>query len=365
MNVHLRVALDCGASLSKAFYNYSIDGEKSHDGEVGFKTTCSSVRELVPGMYRAHQDAADDNTSLVSFGEGRSQSYWMVGTAAQEATLSLSPGEAKQETAIAKVLAMVGQLRKTLFGHLESFDLYLTLGLLLPIDEIGDREEMEKKLFTALKEFEHNGETVVCSLDYGIQISPEGYGIGQLVTALKGGVIVLGHRDASWIHVEDRSVAVDKSVTFAGWGMHRLVRKTQFTFKHELHAAHMIFAAGPNLKPAPLERLAPSGSLNRLIEALRDGRSQYWLDLKKKLSTTSFRVAEEVIVTGGNAYYWRYEIKALLGSRQKASRPIIKDLEAAVPRLAGKAMLYRAADCFAFFCTLPGVEVRREVSANV
>ena len=196
-------------------------------------------------------DQADDNSSLVAFAD----SYWLVGEAARGPTLTISATQSKRKTAIALSLAFVGQLVSELNSQGVD-EVYLTFGLLLPLDEFADRQELEQQLQAALWKFEYNGVTIKTVLSEKVQISPEGYGIAQTVDTETAGVIVFGHRDVTWVHVEKHSVIEGRSKTLAGWGMHRLIHEAEYTFKDELKAAAAIFAAGSTLKDKPLLTLA-------------------------------------------------------------------------------------------------------------
>jgi len=162
------IALDLGASLTKGVYWYSIDGGIYRQG---VKTSCPVVRQLIQSKYKSLLDQADDNSSLVAFGD----SYWLVGEAARGSTLTLSATQSKRKTAIAKTLAFVGQIVSELNGQGVD-EVYLTFGLLIPLDEFGDRQELEQQLQAALWKFEYNGSTVKTVLSEKVQISPEGYG---------------------------------------------------------------------------------------------------------------------------------------------------------------------------------------------
>lgn len=345
MKAKLIIALDLGASLTKGFYGYSIDGGTYHEG---VKTSCSIVRTLTHSKYESMLDLADNNSTFVGFGN----SYWLVGEAARGQTLSLSATQSKRKTAIAKSLAVVGQLVSEL-NALGVKEVYLTFGLLIPLDEFGDRQELEQTLQKALWEFEYNGITVKTVLSEKVHISPEGYGIAQTVDVGTGGVIIFGHRDITWVHVEKHSVIEGRSKTLAGWGMHRLITEVEYTFKDELRAAAAIFAAGSTLKDKPLLSVATEAELPRLKTAIANAREQNWLELTEKLMDYSLGEVEKVWISGGNAYYWKNDVSCWLGARLDKGRALITEIEQRFPELGGSPLLYRCADNYAFWQTLP------------
>lgn len=347
MKANLIIAIDVGASLTKCIYGYFIEGTTIR--REGTKTAYPVARRLIRAKYESSQYLADNNTALVSFED----SYWLVGLAAKESTLTLNPNQAKYQSAIAKSLAMVGQLMAEIRG-LGAEEVYVTLGILLPLDESGDCEELQTRLQAALWEFEHNGITVKCIASERVHVSPEGYGISQLATKPLAGVLIFGHRDVSWLHIEDGSIVPGKSMTFAGWGMHRLIKRADFTFKDELRAAHLIFAAEPTLKDdKPLLKLCDPPELPRLKEAIAQARDQLWMDLSIQLRACSLMEIEQVLPSGGNAHYWRLHLKQMLGSRMHLSKAMFLELQNRFQELSGSPLLWRIADVYAFWRTLP------------
>jgi len=358
LRARLIIALDLGVSLTKGVYGYAIDGGIRREG---VKTSCPVVRQLIQSKYKSILDQADDNSSFVAFAD----SCWLVGEAARRPTLTISATQSKRKTAIAKSLAFVGQLVSELNSQGVD-EVYLTFGLLLPLDECGDRQELAQQLQAALWKFEYNGVTIKTVLSEKVQISPEGYGIATAVDTETAGVIIFGHRDVTWVHVEKRSVIEGRSKTLAGWGMHRLIHEAEYTFKDELRAAGAIFTAGGALKDSPLLTLATSAELPRLKAALADAREQVWLELTEKLMDYSLGEVEKISVTGGNAYYWKSEILCWLGAKLHKGRALLIEIEQQFPELKGSLLLYRCADVYAFWRTLPGAtEIQMQEYAHV
>jgi hypothetical protein len=349
MKAVLVIGVDVGLSLTKGPYSYLIEGEANP--QVGFKTVCSMVRKLTKAKYSSMLNTVDDNSSLVAF----DNSYWLIGNAARGETLKLSATQHKYETAIAKTLALVGQLMTEI--HLQGVDeVHVTVGILLPMDEWGDRFALQDRLEQALweGEFEFNGTPLRTAMLNGIHISPEGYGITRMIEAETGGVFIFGHRDVSFLQVDNGSITEGKSKTFAGWGMQRLIKEVDYTFKDELQAAALIFAAGETLKDKYLLQLCNEGDLLRLKAAIAEAREQLWLDLCGEFQSTSYRLAEQVICSGGNAYYWQTKLKELLGSRFDGGVGLRREMEARFPALRGSPLLFRGADIYRFALTLPG-----------
>jgi hypothetical protein len=346
MKGNLTVAIDVGASLTKAVYDYALEGKNLR--HEGIKTMYPVARQLTQASYNSCI-LADSNSALISFDE----SYWLVGLAARENAVAINPNQAKYELAIAKCLAIIGQLIMELRG--QGVDaVKITVGVLLPLDESGDCDVLQRRLQAALWDFEHNGLTVKCMAEEPVHVSPEGYGISRTVTTPLAGVLILGHRDVSWLHVENGSIVPGKSVTFAGWGMHRMIKQTNFTFKDELRAAHLIFAAESSLKDErALLKLCQPEDLPRLKQALSQSIEQLWLDLSIQLKTCSLVNVDQVIPTGGNAQYWRIYLKQLLGSRLHLGKTLFLEFQERFQELSGSPLLWRMVDVYSFWQTLP------------
>jgi len=350
MKANLIVGADTGASRTKWVYSYCIDGVGRR--VEGFKTSCSMVRDLKKSKYASLLKSADNNSSLIAIDD----TYWLVGNAAQGETVSISATQSKHELATVKSLALVGQLMTELI-QIGVDEVELTFGILLPIDEWGDRFELEKRLESALWEFEFNGVTVKTALLKGIHISPEGYGISRTIESGTGGVFIFGHRDVTWLHVEEGSISENKSKTFAGMGMNRLIKEVNFTFKDELEAAAILFAAGDSLKDKYLLQIASEADLPRLKDAIADGREQLWLDLTRKFKETTYRLVPDVKCSGGNAYYWQPELQKLLKQRLDLCVELRREMGSRFPKLQGSPLLFRGGDVYRFACTLPGFPV--------
>ena len=356
MKANLVIGVDVGASLTKCVYRYEIEGVSG--AQEGFKTASSTVRKLTKAKYASLLKTVDDNSSLIVFDDD----YWLVGNAARSETLKLSATQNKCQTAIAKSLALVGQLMSEM-AQWGVDEVHILFGILLPIDEWGDRFELEKRLQQALWEFEFNGVTMRAAMLNGIHLSPEGYGITRLIQAETGGVFIFGHRDVSWLHVADGSVTEGKSKTFAGWGMQRLIQEIDYTFKDELQAAALLFAAGEGLKDRYLLQLCDEDDLPRLKEAVSEAREQVWLDLCVEFQSTTYRAVEQAICSGGNAFYWQSKLKGLLGHRFDGAVELRREMEARFPALRGSPLLFRGADIYRFVLTLPEFPVLTLVEA--
>jgi hypothetical protein len=357
MKAKLILETDHGASRTKTYGRYEVE-----DGTVKefFQTSCAIVRKLIEPKYRSQQYLADNNNALVSF----DKSYWLVGDAARGETLTLIAGQPKSETAIAKVLATVGRLVCELKG-VGVDEIELVLGLLLPLDEMVDRANLQVQLEQVLWEFEYNGSTVRTVLSESVHISPEGYGMSRLITAEQGKVLVFGHRDVSIIHVENGSIIPSKSQTLAGWGMHKLIKDCEYIFKDELTAAGLIFAAAiaPDRKAKLqyLKRMARTDTdVPRLQAALNEARSQVWSDLSLRFQPLFQGGIQQLICSGGNACFWMPQIQKLFTFERFGCEPnfadaTIAEIEQRFPRMKGSPYTFRSADDYLSWLKLSGI----------
>lgn len=337
----IRIVIDFGASRLKAFWSCWVDGTRVS----GHKLLMSAVDEVTPSSYIAKQSLSDA-TSYVQF-DGR---YWCVGEGARSSCDSVSVTGEKSRQALIKALAIVGQIH----AELPPSDEYLfDVALLLPKGEMDDADDLVMNLSAALHDFGFNGESL--DLRSGTcRVFPEGHGMAMHIGKYPGCVLMLGYRDASLLPVSGPGQIADHdSVTFGGYGMVRLLRKTNYVFKDELRAAAAIYAAGDGLDEHHLAKVSKPNDEMSLKAELEESRPVVWRSLVEKLQdTVSFRSAEQVLCTGGTAYYLRTYLKDLLGSRYSVGAPILKTLKEEYPDLAKNGLIYRCADPFALLLGL-------------
>ena len=344
MTTKLVIAVDLGASLTKCFYKFVSDGVPS---AANYKTFCSALRRITPSQYERNQ-YADDNTSIVFI----SGEYWAAGENARETVTNVNVRSPKWRDAIPKVLAIIGQVLSENLLIDSKTELHIELGVLLPLNEMGDAPELANRLREALYEFGHNGRQVSCTLVEGVQVSPEGYGFRLFAKRYPSGVAMFGHRDFTWAHVADKTVSIADSRTLTGWGMLRLVKEISYTFVDELWAAAAICAAGETLLDKPLLKVVRPEDLARVKLEIPEARALVWSQLWDELSATSIQSVDLVFAAGGNAAFWRPELKKALGSRLSMGGEVINEIRSRFPALEKSPLLYRLADCYGFFKNL-------------
>lgn len=346
MKFKLIIAVDLGASLTKVFYRLVLDGAAPIDG---LKTFYSAVQRITESRYLANQ-YADDNTALVSY-DG---DYWMVGSAARHEVAFTNVRAPKQKHAIAKVLAAVGQILHEHGGEaLDGID--VELGVLLPLDEMAGDPTLGNRLGDLLFEFGHNGRQVKCSVSEAVSVFPEGYGYVQLADKPTAAVLMIGHRDAAYLHIEKGSICPTESLSLPGWGMVKLIKSTNYLFKDELRAAAAIFAAGDTFRDKPLLKLVLPEELPRVKRELKEARSLVWGQFMDELADTPIRSNEQIFGAGGNGLYWRPELKDEFGAKLTMGGDFLSEIQVRFPELEKSPLLPRCADCARFWLSLPGM----------
>ena len=346
MSAKLIVAIDLGASLIKVFFQILLEGSASIEG---LKTVYSAVQRITPSRYQAKQ-YADSQTSLVAYDGG----YWMVGSAARQEVGYTNVRTPKQRHAIAKILAVVGQLLHE-YDELLQGEVELELGVLLPLDEMASEPMLMGQLGDLLFEFGHNGHQVRCKGVRKLHVSPEGYGYARLSDSPQAGVLMIGHRDAAYIHVEHGGVCPTECLSLPGWGMVKLIKLTNYVFKDELRAAAAIFAAGDKFRDKPLLKLVLPEELAQVKHELAEARPFVWNQLMDELADTPIRSANPVFGAGGNGFYWQPELKTEFGSKLSMGGDILVEMQKRFSELERSPLLPRCLDCYSFWKTLPGM----------
>ena len=343
MTQKLIIAIDLGASLTKCFYGWLVDGLPVM---MGYKTFCSAVQLISATQYEQRQNASD-STSLVEFDD----EYWGVGENARQAVTNTNLQGLKFRDAIAKALALVGQVVRESVALDSKNELHIELGVLLPLNEMGNADELKTRLVRLLYEgFGHNGSVIRFKFVNRVHISPEGEGIRQLANRFPSEVLMFGHKDVTSLSLLDKSISLADSRPLPGWGMLKLVRQIPYTFRDELKAAAAIYAAGEKLQDKYLSKVVLPEDLPRVKAAIPEVRQLIWAQLWKELADGPIQCAEQVFAAGGNALFWYPELKKQkeLGSRLSMCGQLIKVIQERFPDLDSR-LLYRVTDCYSFY----------------
>ncbi len=372
------IAFDCGTSGSKVMAHYKRTKGFPAD-EDRYYLVSPFARELSHARYESLLEEAKDGIGgyddcLVSFVDPyrEQQVYWQMGQSAGSQGL-LPVRDRKLQKCVAKVLAFIGYLVSIELKSDETVD--LDLGVLLPFDEIQDRQLLAELLRRVVSEgFNFNGVALDNIHFSSLSVKPEGFGLYRRYASDVTNVLVMGQSDSSWLHFTPGGLSARKSLTLPETGMHDFIREvsTGFALTDELRASELISRAGHQLRNKHLLGLTQTRSdaeLGQLKRAITDARQQYWLSRSSEFERLDTSFVDCVHITGGTAQYFADEISALF--RAKGIKPMwCKDLALEFYeryKLPSRTpLLYRMADCYGFYLTLPGVEqfVRKAVEVS-
>ena len=95
------------------------------------------------------------------------------------------------------------------------------MGILLPLNEMVNAEELTNRFIELLYGFGHNADLIGFTRVNRVLISPEGSGIIQMAKRYPCGVMMMGHKDFTWYYVKSKedSISLSDSRTLQGWGM--------------------------------------------------------------------------------------------------------------------------------------------------
>lgn len=373
------IAFDCGTSGSKVLARYQRPRGFPKE-EDRFYLIDPSARKLSESRYKTLLELSKDGIGgyddcLISFFDPyrSEQVFWQLGqSAAQQGALPVR--DRKLERCVAKVLAFVGYLVTIELKASQAVE--IDLGVLLPFDEIQDRQLLDELLHQVLgKEggFFFNGQFLSEVHLSSLGVKPEGYGIYKRYASDVTVVLVMGQSDSSWLHFSQGGLSTKKSQTLPETGMHDFIQEvcSGFALTHELKASELIARAGRKLNDRELLELTHTNSeaeLAQLKEAILAAREQYWLDRSGEFNRLDTSLVDQVHVTGGTAQYFAPEIKALFRSKGVEThwcKDLALEFHERYQLKKKTPLLYRMADCYGFYLTLPGVEPLIKKSVEV
>jgi hypothetical protein len=347
MTKKLIIAIDLGASLTKCFYCWLIDGLLAM---AGYKTFCSAV-QLISATQYEQQQYASDSTSLISFDD----EYWGVGENARQAVTNTNLQGLKFRDAIAKALALVGQIVRESVDLDSRPELLIELSILLPLNEMGNEDELKVRLIRLLYEgFGHNGNRIKFKFVHRVHVAPEGDGIRQVVKRFPAVFLMFGHKDFTLGCIQEKEISLVDSRPLPGWGMLKLIRQIPYTFVDELRAAAAIYAAGEKLHDKHLLKVVLPEDLARVKASIPEVRQLIWAQLWKELIDSPIQEAVRIYAAGGNAVFWYPELKRQkeIASKLSMGGELINEIKERFPDLDKSPLLYRFADCYGSFRAL-------------
>lgn len=318
----ITIACDLGSLLSKNFYTV-----KPFKPEL--LTMESEVAKVSQQSLEEHEEVVKlgsltpENFAWVEYkGEHRAVGF----LAKDRFNADLNLQAPKVQLALYKTLAVIGAIaQKNGIANGAS----VSLGLLFPYGEYQDHKLFQEMMAEAIGSYRFRGEEKSFELQR-LVCRPEGFGL--VSRGRSGGsnlkertivVIVVGYRDAS-IYVWQRG-AISKGAT-KELGFNKLIKAIQLYAPNQpaSRLAAAICKAGVKVSIKALGHLSrfhdPSDAalrdkeISELRKAILRAREQYWLDLCGWLRNHTPVEIDEVIVTGGTAYYYEREFNALFAN---------------------------------------------------
>lgn len=366
------VAFDAGTSGSKVIASYR-SSEYPFERVENYFLIDPSVRLLTEPTYQDKLEYANEqeglSSNLVSYVDPESgqRTYWEVGESASLSGL-LSVRERKFENLLTKLLSFLGYLVCCEMTPEKIAE--LTLGILLPYDEIADRRLLTrwvKQILGKVGEdsppgFEFNGIKVNNIRIKAIDCKPEGYGISKTSKSDLVAVLVVGHSDSSWLYFNRGMLNTEYSRTLPGTGMHSFIRSLKFPITDELRAAKILAQAGSNLKSDVLAQLTQTkteAEMTLLQQAIAQAKQQYWSDRRRQIQSLETEGVTKVLATGGFASYSSRELeelfKDLFGLRLYWCKKLMLEFYERFEVKRKDLLLYRFGDNYGYYRTLPGV----------
>ena len=327
----LKISIDPGSSATKV--SYQVDG-----GDVKcFSMTpyCAEVpmdypdtRRLGMGMGRPHLESAwvSDPDGCYLLGEGAKKFHGS----------EVRNNELKYQKALYKVLGIL--------SHVQAFEddsFSIDVGVLLPFDEYVTKESLERELMMAARDVEYCGRSQSLEIT-SLSIRPEGAGLflsgvpSQVdIKRSRVGVLVIGHRNASWLVTEHGAPVLEASVTNDlgfRWVVQEVRQRTGH--KDEIQLAEMIFG-GENM-PRDIE------------SAVDEVLPLYWMQIEGFLKEQ--RPTDYVVCGGGAALLLKQDIMTHLPGKVGWAHELMRGVAKAGIR--DKVLACRLSDCYGLLLTL-------------
>lgn len=303
--------------------------------------------------------------------------YWAVGQLARKrfgADLQLK--KPKFELALPKVLAMVGALAEK---HELPNGTPIRLGILFPCGEYQKRATFKQLISDALANFRFRGKERSFLLDTFVCL-PEGGGAlargrapGSSLKEQIVYVVMIGFRDVSILPVERGDMNNGYTEPRGMSNMVLTIKKgTGITDIHKLLTA--ICKAGKGVNPRALTGLVENvdlayrdSELSNIRQVILEAREEYWMMLSQWLRLQVPREADEIILVGGTANYFRPELNTLFSHSQiNWCEELEKQLNVSfATQINSKSLHYRLTDVYGLFFYLCGIASQARRASHV
>jgi hypothetical protein len=324
------------------------------------------------GLELSDRNVCGVNSCVLSYVDPANgkRKFWDMGSTATRPG-RIRAEERKFEKCIAKVLAFLGYLVQ---GELKTREpIELTLGLLLPFDEFGDRHVLADWLRAVVGNFEYNGVLINNVKLAKIDVKPEGYGIYKASEVDSALVVNWGHSDLTMLVFKNGKLIQTQSDTLSSVGMHGFMKCLDFPISYELRGAQVIGAAGRKMDTQILEALTQTGSsaeMKRLKSAITAARGEFWQQRTEDFQSVPLAGLDAVLVGGGTARFFEAELNRFYEKQQGGMLPdwgeVITDEFIKLFEIEPESYLPELfKDLYGYYCTLPGVECFESKSVEV
>ena len=310
----LNLAFDPSSSLSKGIYN--LKPLTMEWMVIEPETATVSKTSLEQYLKRRIGEIAPEDEAWVEF-DGKCYAVGFLARRFFYGETKIEPS--KKESAICKILTMVGAI--AMKAKLPP-QFYVSLGVLLPYGEYGDRGELARELEKTLSNFKFRGKEYRVKMER-FNCLPEGAGVlmrgmdrkesPQVKTVL---AIMLGYRNASYLLMERGKITKGETKDF---GFIRLTERVaeELSGVDPYQVIVPIVRAGNKIKEKELEILIKANGREKeakiaeIVQIIQGAREQHWLMLRDWLSSRNFPILNEVIFTGGTAPYYKKELDSM------------------------------------------------------
>ncbi len=357
----LTIAIDPGGSVLRGFF--TLNSFKPEIIVMPPEVT-KVAKTTVENYEREHLGStAPERVAWIEYkGE-----YWAVGRLAQKRKADLQLQRLKVELALPKVLALVGALAEK---HELPNGALIRLAILFPWGEYQKRAMFKQLLAEALANYRFKGKELSFVLDVFICL-PEGGGVltrgrapGSSLKEQIIYVVMIGFRDVSVLPVEygDMSNGFTEPRGMSNM-LSTIMDRTAGMDTHKLLAA--ICKAGKGVNPKALTKLVENVSLDyrdhelsTLRQAIVEAREEYWMMLSQWLQLRVSKDADEIVVAGGTANYFRPELNTLFSySTLNWCEELERQLNNAFPSvIEANSLHYRLTDVYGLFFYLCGAK---------
>lgn len=327
------VVIDLGTSLIKTLYNRN---DKYH-----FLPHPSFIAPLNQSLYEEAIKTPDDKTNCVWLGD----KGYKVGRQAAREYEQVDVSLKKTEAAIAKVLAVVGQINQDIAPGSE---LRISrLVVLLPYVEIAEQERVAKATQSALERFEFNGRTISIYVSQ-LSVKWEGYGFTKVSDEEQAVFAVFGQKDLTIGALSQGQLVKPMPKTLVGLGMTKVIERVEYTFKSHVYAAKAI--SQYRLKPSTLKNYVIGEQLESVAKSIDKAIENTWFEYEQEFKTNPIvRDALVFYVTGGSSIIWKRHLKEFNKAEGRKFQPlnhVAQELVEEIPELRGDPMVYRVSDAY-------------------